>query len=648
MALVTSILRGGTNSHETTSEEANGVYTDFVSEGIVGSVGNTSGVAPATGGFAVNAQGTPDMTVAVSAGVAYVNATPTSQNNQTFRIKNSASSNVTISANSSGSTKYDWIYLKLDADKLNNPNTAGDDAATLVTSRSSSAASDDGTPPTYGYPLAVVTVANGASSITNGTIRDIRSQVALNTGSSNASDGWTSLSSATTFTTATGYNKGNKEYDLTSSADLTSVLSPGMRLKVTRAVTPPTQCLDLESGSSQYASKSSPSGITFTDDFTCEAWIKLESYTGSAQVIASRYNGTSGFQFLLLSDGTVRIQGGNGGGSNISNASSYQSIPLGRWVHVAAKLDMSAFTYTNTTSQIYIDGVEVPGSVARSGTNPTSLAQAGNLEIGSQNGGSSYFDGKISDVRVWSALRTTTQIRDNMNQQLVGNETNLVAYFKLDGDFNDSTSNANNLSASGGAAATNSDNPMNATEYAIVTKVTASTVTVFTGTDCNIPNITLSTPYYSTQDTPFGFPRDKGKWHVVLVDNTERVSPNLATNVWQAITGLTLSIPTGAWKHGYKGFLQQNAGGSASSQCHAVLEASTPANSTYSYPTTTSSYDAAAQFQGGQVYVEAPITLSSQTAYNIYTTYTQGTATVTNRFRGDLAQTIIFAECAYI
>lgn len=174
MALLTGILTGGVNNHPTTSEEANAVSTDFVSQGIVGTVTNTGGVAPATGGFAANAQGSPDMTVAITAGVAYVTGTPTSQNSQTFRVKLTANQNVTIAANSSGSTKYDWIYIKLDATKLNGPNLAGDDVATLVTSRSTSSSSDDGTPPTYGYNIAKVTVANGASSISNGSIADTR------------------------------------------------------------------------------------------------------------------------------------------------------------------------------------------------------------------------------------------------------------------------------------------------------------------------------------------------------------------------------------------------------------------------------------------------------------------------------------------
>lgn len=174
MSLITSILTGGTNSHETTSEEANYHGTDLFNPGVVGPLGNTSGVAPTTGNFAVNAQGTPDMTVAVSAGACYVTATPSGGNSQLVRVKNTASANTTISANSTGGTRYDWLYVKIDATAAANPAADGSDVASLVTSRSTSASTDNGTPPTYGTLLAVVTVANGASSITNGNIADWR------------------------------------------------------------------------------------------------------------------------------------------------------------------------------------------------------------------------------------------------------------------------------------------------------------------------------------------------------------------------------------------------------------------------------------------------------------------------------------------
>lgn len=174
MSITVGILTGGTNNHTTSAEEANGLGTDFFSEGVVGAITATSGVAPMTGSFAVNAQDTPDATVEVSAGTAYVTATPSSQGSQLLRVVNSAAENVAISANSSGSTKYDHLYISIDAANAADPAVGADDVATLVTSRSTSASTDDGTPPTYGFKIAVVTVANGFSTITDGNIAEAR------------------------------------------------------------------------------------------------------------------------------------------------------------------------------------------------------------------------------------------------------------------------------------------------------------------------------------------------------------------------------------------------------------------------------------------------------------------------------------------
>lgn len=175
--ITTSVITGGTSSHATTAAEANAVATDFVSQGVNGAITNTSGVAPCTGSFAVNAQGTPAMFVDVSAGTAYITATPSGQSSQNLRASMTAAyTSYAISANSSGSTKFDWIYLKTDPTNSNNPDSAADNVTSLFTSRSSSNTVDNGSPPTYGILLAVVTVANGASSITNANIADKRSQ----------------------------------------------------------------------------------------------------------------------------------------------------------------------------------------------------------------------------------------------------------------------------------------------------------------------------------------------------------------------------------------------------------------------------------------------------------------------------------------
>jgi len=179
-AIITSVVTGGSNSHATTVAEVNAFRSDFCSPGIVGVFTNTSGVAPSTGSYAVNQDASPDMGVTVTAGSAYITATPAGQLSQLLRAyMASNTTSYTISANSSGSTKYDWIYLSVDATKANNPASDASDVTSIYTSRSSSNTADNGTPPTYGLILAVVTVVNGASSISNASIQDRRSNAAL-------------------------------------------------------------------------------------------------------------------------------------------------------------------------------------------------------------------------------------------------------------------------------------------------------------------------------------------------------------------------------------------------------------------------------------------------------------------------------------
>lgn len=179
MSLLVDVLQYGTGSHPTTSEAANSLATDIVSDGIIGTISSTSGVAPTTGGFAVNTTGSANGSVTVTAGVAYVTGTPTSQGSQRLRVKLTANDTVALAANSTGGTRFDWIYIKLDPTNMANPNAAADNVATLVVSRSTSSSSDNGTPPTYGYCIAKVQVANGfttGSTVSNGSITDARTQ----------------------------------------------------------------------------------------------------------------------------------------------------------------------------------------------------------------------------------------------------------------------------------------------------------------------------------------------------------------------------------------------------------------------------------------------------------------------------------------
>lgn len=535
-SIIASVTTGGSNSHQTVAEELNAYATDFVTQGVVGSI--TSGL-PATGAFAVTQDSSPDMGVTVLLGQAYVAGTPSSQDAQVLRARMTSNyTGYTINANSSGSTKYDWIYLQLNATNANNPDSAADNVINLYTSRSTSNASDTGSPPTYGLLLAVVTVANGASSITNANISDRRVQASISNPGSSSSTGWQSLGYALTY----GANNGNKEFTVTTPNNLTGILSPGMKLEVSRSVSPPTQCMSFASASSQYATLASPSGLSFTSAFTCEAWVYLNSYTGAQNTIVSRRSGTSGAWALRINaSGQPEVYYGDGAG-NFTIITAYQSIPLNTWVHVAGVISSTS----SKTGSLYINGLSVTAS--NTTNSATSLVQTGNLSLGCYGAGAGdFFNGYLSEVRVWSVAQTGGSIQSNMAINLVGNETNLVTLFQGNGNFNDATTNANNLTATNGASATQANNPYNATEYAQIVAVSYSnpttTLTLYTGNTCNIPNQTLNNPSYSVVQEPYGLPQELAHFRRYMqINNTYTTT----TSSEAQVPGLTLqcTIPS--------------------------------------------------------------------------------------------------------
>lgn len=368
--------------------------------------------------------------------------------------------------------------------------------------------------------------------------------------------GWNDL--GYTFSSVT-YN-GNRSYTaVVSGQDVTGYVNAGDRVRTTRSVAAPTQCTSLN-GTTQYYSKSSPAGMTFTDDFAVGGWVKINSI-GTNQVIASRYNGTSGWVFYIEATGQVVLMGINSGSANTSRVLSYDSIPVGKWVYVAAQLDMSTFTATSTTSYTMINGVDVPAYVNRSGTNPTALIQAGNLEVGSWNGGLLPFGGKLAQVAVFNAKVTQATMRGYMSQTLAGNEASLISAYSFNNTINDlNTTNANNLTANGSAVATNADSPFgnqasglisSTLDYGIITAATFSTdstLTIQVPEGCTIPTSGgVSAVSYSGIKAPYGFPADKAKWNLVWFRNF-RITQVVANSNWVNLPGGSCSVPVGAWR----------------------------------------------------------------------------------------------------
>lgn len=371
--------------------------------------------------------------------------------------------------------------------------------------------------------------------------------------------GWNSTSALPAITAVSA--NGNRSYTLTHASSVASQVPPGMRRRFTRTVAAPNTAFSLD-GSNDYYNKTSPSGMTFTDDFVVSAWVYMTSYGTdlNGQTIISRYNGTSGFVLRIgalgAADGRVQLMGMNGGSSNYSTVVSYQSIPLNKWVHVAAQLDMDTFTATTTTSYIMIDGKNVPAFVQRGGSNPTSLVQAGNLELGSQNGGTiGYFTGYSDQVAIYSAKVTQATILASISQKLTGSETSLVSAYS-NGSTTDLSANANNLSAQNGATTANKspfgNNGVSTTlEYGLTMSVSSDGLTEvvqFPEGSCVPTTGGISASAYSTMANPYGFVSDKGRWEVKTQYLSQIQTSFPAINTWSSVIGANQHfVPTGSW-----------------------------------------------------------------------------------------------------
>ena len=394
--------------------------------------------------------------------------------------------------------------------------------------------------------------------------------------------------------------------------------------------------------------------MTFTDDFVVSAWIKVSSYALSG--IASRYNGTSGWRLDLNASGQVELVGLNAGAGNVRYVQSYQSVPLNKWVHVTAQLDMSTNTATTTTSYVMIDGVDVPAQALQAGTNPVALIQAGNLEIGSYNAGN-FFPGKIAQVAIYSAKVTQATILASMNQTLAGTETSLISAYSFNNTINDLNANANNLTANGSAVATNADSPFggqaggtisSTLDYGIIQSVafsTNTTVVVQVPEGCTIPTSGgVSAVVYSSNKVPYGFVADKNKWRLASNQRTSTATTSNATYGAYNSGGYQLVVPVGAWDVGQKSGVYYNSTSTAvyfniSPTALTGLTAAT-GNNASPFGILIQSPSAATLATAG--YISVPQTVTSASTYVMYTLG----ATTGAGISGDTGTAEIFAELA--
>lgn len=216
-----------------------------------------------------------------------------------------------------------------------------------------------------------------------------------------------------------------------------------------------TDSFDFELSSNEYLSiaDASQTGLEFTGDFTIEMWFRFESDTGNSAMVSKFL---SGDKTMLVrcnpdaSNASVQLALSTDGTTDNAVTATGLSIPVGSWAYLAISYATSGTTVIYTANEYTPPTVRsTSGTISGSGWN-----SAAAFQIGAFNGASEPMDGLIAEVRVWSDVRTPEEIGANYNVALVGNEANLVGYWKFDNNLLDETSNNNDLTYNGSASAT--------------------------------------------------------------------------------------------------------------------------------------------------------------------------------------------------
>ena len=208
-----------------------------------------------------------------------------------------------------------------------------------------------------------------------------------------------------------------------------------------------TKSLDLELSSSQYAyiSDANQTGLDLNSDFTMEFWAKLESLSSGDHYVIMKYIASSKAYYVGFdSIGRMKLQFFNDAGVYTRLLSDNDITSIGNWKHYAITVDISV-----PSAVLYVDGVSVDITLDK--TDATSIKNSSaDFVIGAfKENSNSYVDGLIDEVRVWNDIRTATEISDNYQKELDGDESGLVGYWKFNDSALDETSNDNDLTLSG-------------------------------------------------------------------------------------------------------------------------------------------------------------------------------------------------------
>lgn len=183
-------------------------------------------------------------------------------------------------------------------------------------------------------------------------------------------------------------------------------------------------------GTNDYVSVSN--SLPSTNTITIETWINPTDLSGAGTFrgILMQNSWSAGIVHFLFIGNQLQLSI-NPLSDQILNSFTFNT---NTWYHVAV-----TYSSSTQTMQWYVNGVlqETDTSVG------ASTITTAPFFIGAWNNAGTpqrFFAGTMDELRVWNTVRTQAQISANMNNELVGDESGLVAYYK----FNQGTAGGTN------------------------------------------------------------------------------------------------------------------------------------------------------------------------------------------------------------
>ena len=186
-----------------------------------------------------------------------------------------------------------------------------------------------------------------------------------------------------------------------------------------------------------------------------------------------------------------------------------------------------------------------------------------------------------------------------------------------------------------------------------VAVATDTTLTLYGGTDYDLANAAITSPYYSPVKAPLGFPLDPAKWSVIVTDTTQRTQATPTVDTWYNLgtTACQIAIPIGIWHVSYKVSLEPYKGSGASVNQKATLSTANNSESDADFTTYVRETGASATVLvlTATVFTRKSIALSSKTTYYLNALCSSVVGAVSNiTFANDYSKMVIRAECAYL